>query len=166
MFKLFLHPIEFFNEYRLVDMFLFDNNSIYIFVTKLILLVLASFQLHLVKKYYTNFFITHNFFVIMLMLLWLNLFLLGVDNMILTFAMFDVISMATAAFIVMHEKETEFVYTRAAIFYFFSSCFTSLCGYIGSFFLYAQYQSFSFQFYFMLFEHGDVSLPNGFVALG
>jgi formate hydrogenlyase subunit 3/multisubunit Na+/H+ antiporter MnhD subunit len=163
--KTFLHPTVYFNEYNIIDIFLYDKNSVYITVSKLLLLLLANFQLHLVKKYYINFYINHSYFVISIILLWSNLYILSMDNIFYTIAAFDMLTMVTVAYVVLHEKPNESTHTSAALNYLYLSVFTSVCAYYGSYFLYSQYHSFSFRFHFLFFESGDVSLPNGFVVL-
>jgi NADH:ubiquinone oxidoreductase subunit 2 (subunit N) len=164
--KAFLNPSEYFHNFNLADIFFVKKSSVYITAAKLISIALAHFFLHLTKKYYLNFFVNHNFFVLVMILLWLNLFIIGLDNLLFIIVVFDGIAMATAAFIVKHEKDHQWKHSRAALNYMFLSVFSSMCAYSGIFFLYTQYHSFSFSYYFFFFEGGNVALPNGFVVLG
>ena len=163
--RAFLQPTEYFEKYEIVDIFLTKTGSLYVTLVKLMVLLLGNFYLHLVKKYYVGFYVTHNHFVLAILLVWSNLFAIGFDNICYFFGFLDVVTLTTVAFIVSHEKSNKVEHTTAAKNYLFLSIFTSMCAYVGCYLLYAQYHTFSFCFFFLHFESGTAVIPNGFVVL-
>lgn len=83
----------------------------------------------------------------------------------MTLFVFDIASICTAAFIVLHEKPKQTDLSSLSMFYLMLSFFTSFVAYAGVYYLYTQYTSLTFTYYFLLFEKGVSSLPNGFIVL-
>lgn len=159
----FWSPSLYFNSYPTRCIFENDETCVYMVVVKLIMLVIGHYFLRLVSKYYRKFYISHNYFVISILLIWANLFWIGVDDIFTAIAIFDIISILTTALIILHEKPKVDNLTRLSVQYFPLSVFTSWFAFCGAYFLSSHYGDSTFRFYYMWFINNGGELPNGFI---
>lgn len=95
-----------------------------------------------VSKYLALGRVTYGFFTNFVLLIWLNLFLIGIDNLLYILIIFDGISLLTVAFIY-GRKSFGDLSIQISIQYFIVSVTTSLVAYFGLFIFGAYFNSFS-----------------------